>query len=247
MLKCVLFILIALTVSCASDKPDGKTEAEVLFKEAKSLMDDGSYILATEKINQLKNQYPYSYYSTPAELLQADILFLQENFVESAAAYLMFRDLHPKHKKRSFVIYRIAESYFMQVPDGHDRDLTSAHEAIKYYQELVKTYPESKRNVSSKANIKFLKAKIRGKEKYIADFYFKTDIYDAARWRYLDILENFKKKSLQEHAMIRVVESSIELEEYKKCISYADKFKNKLDSGSRKQLLSLKKTCLENK
>ena len=85
--------------ACSSDKPKGRTEAEVLFKEAEDLVKSERYILATEKLNTIKTQHPYSFYATPAELLQADVLYMQESFVESAAAYLLFRDFHPKHEK----------------------------------------------------------------------------------------------------------------------------------------------------
>ena len=105
-MKNFLILAIVLIISsCASDKPKGKTEAEVLFKEAKILMEEERYLLATEKLNNLKNQYPYSYYATPAELLQADILFLQESYVEAAASYLLFRDFHPKHEEIPYVVF----------------------------------------------------------------------------------------------------------------------------------------------
>jgi outer membrane protein assembly factor BamD len=94
------FLLIAtvvVTASCASKRPQGTTEAEVLFKEAKDLISKSRYIQASEKLNSLRSQYPYSFYATHAELLQADILFAQENYAESAAAYILFRDFHPKH------------------------------------------------------------------------------------------------------------------------------------------------------
>jgi len=94
-----------LVFSCASEKPEGKTEAEVLFKEAKILMDDGRYIMATEKLNLLRSQYPYSFFATPAELMLADILYLQENYVEAAAAYILFRDFHPKSTDIEYVIF----------------------------------------------------------------------------------------------------------------------------------------------
>ena len=81
-MKIILLNIIALiAISCATEVPDGKTEAEVLYKEAKILMDDERFILATEKLNQLKNRYPYSFFATPAELLMADILFKQKRDV----------------------------------------------------------------------------------------------------------------------------------------------------------------------
>lgn len=239
----ILISIMFIVFSCASEKPKGKTEAEVLYKEAKILMDDGRYILATEKLNQLKNQYPYSFYATPAELLQADILFKQESFVESAAAYLLFRDFHPKHKDIAYVVYRIAESYYKQKPDTSDRDLQGAVEAIKYYNELLQKYPTSKYIKDANKKIGECESMIRQKEEDIADFYYRTEVYEAARWRYLDILKNFQNKKLRKLSMERIVESSLYMKDYEKCIFYADKYYEYLGKKGRKVTGNLKNKC----
>lgn len=215
-----LFLISLVCFSCATEKPKGKTEAEVLYKEAKLLMEDERYLMATEKLNFLKNQYPYSFYATPAELLQADILFLQENFVDSAVAYILFKDFHPKHEKIAYVVFKIAESYYNQLPDTYDRDLESAVEAIKYYKELIQKYPLSKHIADAKIKIGKAEAMLRDKEQYIADFYFKTELYSAARWRYLAILDEFQNKKLRSHSMQRIIRSTYYMNEFKKCLEY---------------------------
>lgn len=239
-------LMLVILVSCATEKPEGKTEAEVLFKEAKILMDDGRYILATEKLNQLKNQYPYSFYATPAELLQADILYKQENFVDSAAAYLLFRDFHPRHKEMPYVVYRIAESYYQQKPDTSDRDLQGAVEAIKYYKELLMKYPTSKYTKDANKKIAECEGMIRDKEKDIADFYYRTEVYEAARWRYLDILKNFQNNKLRKLSMARIVETSFYMKDYEKCIFYADKYYDYLGKEGKTSLKNFKKKCKNN-
>lgn len=237
------FILVLL-FSCASDKPTGKTEAEVLYKEAKELMEDERYILATEKINQLKNQYPYSYYATPAELMMADILFAQENYVESAAAYLLFRDFHPRHEKIPYVIFRIAESFYLQLPDTDDRDLEPAVEAIKYYREIITRYPNSAEVKSAKKKIKECQERLHNKEQYVADFYFKTESYKAALWRYLDILKNIPNdKDLRSHSMSRVIQTTYQLKKYKDCLAYGNKFLNEINKDDKKIAEKTLKYC----
>ncbi|MFT6631793.1 MAG: outer membrane protein assembly factor BamD [Bacteriovoracaceae bacterium] len=232
--KYLISMTLFLLFSCASEKPSGKTEAEVLYKEAMSLVKEERYLLATEKLNNLKNQYPYSYYATPAELLQAEILFHQESFVESAAAFLLFRDFHPKHPKISYVVFKIAESYYKQLPDTFDRDLDSAVEAAKYYSEILSKYPNSPYAKDSKNKIKKARGMLKDKEKYIADFYFKTEVFDAARWRYKDILSNFEDKKLRSHSMQRVILSTYFLKEYKKCISLATDYSEFLVEADKK-------------
>lgn len=210
------------------EKPKGKTEAEILFKEAQIMVKDQRYLMATEKLNQLKNQYPYSFYATPAELLQADILYKQENFADAAVAYILFKDFHPKHEKAAYVTFKIAESYYKQLPDGYDRDLEAAKEAIKYYKDLLRNYPGSEYEKEAEQKIANAQEKLRKKEKYVADFYFKTEKYGAARWRYFEILREFKQKKLRSHSIKRIILSSYLLKEYKECVEYSSQYKGDL-------------------
>lgn len=195
----VCILLSIFVVSCATKRPEGNTEAEVLFREAQDLISKKRYILATERLNTIRSQFPYSYYATHAELLQADVLFSQENYPESAAAYILFRDFHPKHENMGYVIFRIAESFYNQLPSTFDRDLSAGAEAIKYYQELLDSYSNSDYVKGAEERISKVTDMMLKKEVYIADFYFKTKDYSAALSRYEDVLpkityDNEKKR-----------------------------------------------------
>lgn len=235
--------LLFAFISCSSDKPKGKTEAEILYKEALELMEADRFILATEKLNQIKTQHPYSYYATPAELLQADVLYLQENYVEAAAAYLLFRDFHPKHEKIPYVVFKIAQSYYKQIPDTIDRDLEPAIEALKYYDEVLQKYPGSSYAQTSKKRITKARDMLRAKDQYIADFYFKTKEWSAARYWYLDILENHRDKESRAHAMVRVVEATRNLKEWELCKDYSEKFLQEVDKEAKKAIKSNLDSC----
>ncbi len=75
---------------------------------------------------------------------------------------------------------------------------------------------------------------IRDKEQYIADFYFKTEVFEAARWRYLNILENFKEDDLVKHSMERIILSSYKMKDYEKCDLFAKKYSPALKEKSSK-------------
>lgn len=238
------FLLTLLfLVSCASDAPSGKTEAELLYNEAQELMKAERYILATEKLNVIKTQHPYSFYATPAELMQADILFAQENFIEAAAAYLLFRDFHPRHEKIPYVVFMIAESYYKQIPDTIDRDLEPGLEAIKYFDEILQKYGDSSYKPDAEKKIQEIKGMLREKDVYIADFYFKTKEYLAARYWYLDILENHQDAKTRTKAMLRTVQATSNLKEWEACIDYVEKFYQSVDKQAQKEIKSVKDHC----
>ncbi|MBY0413149.1 MAG: outer membrane protein assembly factor BamD [Bdellovibrionales bacterium] len=208
------FVLAALSlvfISCATTRPEGQTEAEVLYKEAKDMMSKSRYIQATEKLNAIRSQFPYSFYATHAELLQADILFAQENYAEAAAAYILFRDFHPKYNELGYVIFRISESFYRQLPETYDRDLSAGIEAIKYYEELIQTYANTEYTKDAQNRINQIQDMIEKKEIYIADFYFKTKDYLAAKIRYQDILVTLKNEQERPRIMARIQESETKI------------------------------------
>ncbi len=233
-MRFVLSIVLIVLYSCSSSKPQGKTAAEVLYKEAQVFIEAKRYILATEKLNQLRSQYPYSFYATHAELLQADILFLQENYVEAAAAYILFRDFHPRYKRLPYVVWKIAESFYKQIPDTIDRDLSPAKEAIKYFKEVVRRYPRSTYAETADEKVAEATNMLNQKERYIADFYFKTKEYSSARYRYLSIIKNISDGELQDHSKVRVVRSSQLLGEFEKCLEYGKNYLSTISDSSKR-------------
>lgn len=240
-----LILLGILCLQCASDRPKGKTQAEVLYKEALQMIDEQRYLLATERLNELRSQHPYSYYATHAELLQADVLFNQENYIEAAQAYLLFKDFHPKHDKIDYVIWRVAESYYNQLPSTHDRDLTPGHQAIDYYRELINKFPQSKYLQEAKAKINQCEKMIKDKEKYIADFYFRTEVFDAAEFRYKKIINTFQDDQLLNHSALQLVKISYETKDFKKCLTWGSEFKNRIDLKTQEKMESILKDCKE--
>lgn len=188
-MKYLVLILLVVLTSCATKRPEGATEAEVLYKEAKDLFSKSRFIQTTEKLNQIRSQYPYSYYATYAELMQADVLFAQENYPEAASAYILFKDFHPKYNDIGYVIFRISESFYQQLPSTFDRDLSAGIEAIKYYNELLQNYPNTEYVKDAREKIKKIEGMLSKKEIYIADFYFRTKDFKAAKARYEEILK----------------------------------------------------------
>ena len=139
-------------------------------------------------------------------------------------------------------MWQLAESYFNELPPTYDRDLTSAESAIKFYRLLLRNYPNSKHVGNAQGRIKSCKKMLKEKDKYIADFYFRTEVYTSARYRYLDILKHYEETLLRNMSMLRVLESSFFLKDYSSCLKYFEiyrglvskEYKSKIDSVGNK-------------
>jgi outer membrane protein assembly factor BamD len=117
--------------------------------------------------------------------------------------------MHPKHEKADYVLFRIGESYFNQLPGGHDRDLTPATKAIDAYRELLKLYPQSQYVNDANKHMSEAIETLAAKEKYIADFYFDREMFDSAAGRYEKITSKYSGTTLEQFAYWRWGQSLI--------------------------------------
>ena len=169
----------------------------------------------------------------------------KRNFLEAASAYILFRDLHPKHEKLPYVIWMIAESYYEQLPSTFDRDLSPGKEAIKYYREIVTNYPKSEYRKRAVEKLEETVNLFRKKDRYIADFYFKTGVYDSAKYRYVDIADNYKDEALVRYSRVRAIKSALLAEEFSDCIRLSEKYLVFASEKDRPEMMGLSKECQE--
>jgi outer membrane protein assembly factor BamD len=221
----IFIILISLLYGCSTPQLESQiTQAEILYREAQNYIKKERYILATEKLNQIKSQYPYSYFATNADFLMAEVLYLQENYPEASAAYLLFKELHPKNDKIDLVLWKLAESYYMQLPSTFDRDLSVSKDALKYYQEYLDKYPNSDKVAMIRTRIDEINLMLLNRDKYIANFYFKTDVLESAKLRYLDIIKKVTDEETEKLSKERILEITYTLNQFDECLKYANQF-----------------------
>lgn len=207
-----LFIAVSFLNSCTSMDKNADTP-EGAFAIAESFEKDERYEIAIQRYQEIKNKYPYSQFAMKSELAIADVYFKQESYAEAQVSYQSFRDLHPKHPQIDYIIFRIALSYYHQVPEAIDRDLSLAHDAITYFKEIEERY-SGKASASGSAtglksqytkeaedkHLELLK-KLAGKEEYIGDFYMKRKIWESALARFEGLLKKYQKLGFDEKAL----------------------------------------------
>jgi outer membrane protein assembly factor BamD len=181
-LLAIVFFINAL-MGCASNEKNLNTP-EGLFAQAKEYESSERFEIAIAKYNDVKNKFPYSPLALEAELAIADAQYTRENYADAQIAYQNFRDLHPKHPKIDYVIYRTGLSYYMQLPETIDRDLSLGNDVIYHFDEVIKSFPRSEFVMDSKEKRQDVYNRLAEKELYIADFYMKQEKFGAALRRY---------------------------------------------------------------
>jgi outer membrane protein assembly factor BamD len=191
-MKFLLPMLLIFAVGCSSGPVRDTNSAEGAFLSAEDYEKDERFEEAIQKYREVMNKHPYSRFAVESKIRIANIHYERENFVEAQTAYQLVKDLHPRHEKIDFITFRLAMSYFSQLPSTIDRDLSVAQKAILHFDEVMTSYPKS--NFVSEAKEKKAEAikMLAEKESYIAYFYFHRDMYDSALKRYEKILSQFK-------------------------------------------------------
>ncbi|MBI4925280.1 MAG: outer membrane protein assembly factor BamD [Bdellovibrio sp.] len=195
----IIFALAVSFLNCSGKKIDENDPASLMNEVEENIRND-HYQLAIDKLRVIKNKFPYSKQSIEAQLRIADVYFLQESFSEAAMSYETFRDLHPKHEKVAYAMFRIGKSHYMDIPSHVSRDLTPASRAFDAYQEYLRRFPQDKNTEEARKNVSEIRKLLAEKELYIGNFYFKRDEYVAAKNRYQKILDLYPDTSVAEEA-----------------------------------------------
>jgi outer membrane protein assembly factor BamD len=204
----ILSMIFQTVVGCSStDKYDVSTP-EGAFKQAEELEKDERYEEAVSKFTDVKNKFPYSKLAPTAELKIADVQFKREAYIEAQAAYQLFKEFHPKHPQSDYVTFRLAMSFFNQLPSSIDRDLTVADKAILYFDEVINSFASSPHVEESKKHRSETLTMLAKKELYIADFYAKREKFDSALNRYETVLKVYPNLGLEPEALFGAARSA---------------------------------------
>ena len=231
MLRVILStLLITGLIACSSAEKKADTP-EGLFAVAQEFEKAERYELAVLRYTDVKNKFPYSSFATRAELAIADVHYKSESWPEAQVSYQSFRELHPTHPQIPYVVYRIGMSFYNQVPESVDRDLTLAKDAIKNFDDVLLKYPTCEYvNDAQTKKVELLK-RLGGKEQYIADFYYKHEQYDSALPRYDGVLKNYPDLGFDQHALMRAAESAKKLNQKDRARNYLYVLKEKFPNS----------------
>jgi len=188
------FLLFSfLSLQSCQTKRISELPQEAGIERIKSFYEKKDWDQVIDLTSEYKIRYPYSKYSTEADLMQADAYYQSNKLTEAIFAYEDFAKKYPSHANVPLAHYRIAKSYDLQAPDVESRDQSNTKKAIEKYTFFVQTDPESQWTQEAKERITLLSRRLADSTAFVAEFYWHTDHCAAALSRYLDLLENQNK------------------------------------------------------
>jgi outer membrane protein assembly factor BamD len=200
----LLSLAFLLALAGCSGKNVDQNDPAAMMQDAEDEIKSDHYQIAIDKLRTIRNKFPYSKYSLEAQLRIADVFFMQELWAEAANAYETFRDLHPKHEKVAYAMFRVGKSHFNDIPSPLARDLSPARKSLEAYEDFLRRFPSAPEAVEARKDVETARRDLADKELYIADFYYKRDIYDSARLRYEKLIQLYPETEASKAAKERV-------------------------------------------
>jgi len=194
-----LFLLFTL-VACSSTSPDAPAKSvpvEDMYKEAKKLLNDGSYEEAVKKFESLQAIYPYGRYAQQSQLEIAYAYYKQNEPESAVSAADRFIKLYPNNAHVDYAYYVKGLANFNADigvfgmafgQDPTERDPKAAQDSFAAFKDLVTRFPDSKYTPDSRLRMQYLLNALAKYEIHVASYYLRRGAQIAAVNRAKEVL-----------------------------------------------------------
>ncbi len=204
----------ALASACTSSQKAPETpqqyaeNARIAYEEALVEYFDGDWEIAIPMFEEVRRQYAYSRYARLAALRIGDAQFERGNYAEAAAAYRGFVHDYPNDVDIPYARFKAAKSLFedssetILMPPLEERDLVTVFDAYRAIRGMLEDYPTYKRRPELMYMFEVVSGQLARHELYVARFYMKDQLFEAAVARAKYALEHYPGSGLAPEALV---------------------------------------------
>jgi len=212
--KILFFItLFVFCISCSKKEIKKSTieekslDLQVLeaYKEGMSSLEGGDVLFAAKKFNEAETLFPQSSWAPKSAIMAAYSYYIQDYYGDAIAELLRFKRLYPNNINLDYVNYLLGVCYYEQIVD-EKKDLNSIVESKKYFEFVLKNYPNTEYAIDSTFKIDLINDILASKEMYVGRYYFEKKKWIAAINRFQTIVDEYDTTIYIEEALHRLVE-----------------------------------------
>lgn len=230
----VLFVLVIMASGCRNTSfiQPGDT-LEVAYEKALSLYEDEKWDEAAGAFSAVLTIGRGSNVAQDAQYYLAEANFKNKRYLVAASEYERFTLLYPDSPRREIADLNIARCYFELSP-RYKLDQTYTMQAIENFNIFLSRYPNSENRDEAIASIDALREKLAQKIYSAAEFYRRTQRYEAAVLTYGEVIDQYPETAWAEQSLVEQMESYIlyadnsvserQLERYQKALEVYDTY-----------------------
>ena len=212
--KIFIFLVIIFIFSSCSKKEEKisiieekNLEMQMIeaYNEGIKELDSGDVRFAAKKFNEVELLYPQSVWAARSTLMAAYSYFSDMYFADAIIELERFLDKYKNHPRRDYAYYLLAICHYNLIVD-EKKDLGEIIKAKKYFQLIIKNYPNTEFAVDSEFKLELINEILASKEMYLARYYSDREKWIPAINRFKKIVTNYDTTIYVEEALHRLVE-----------------------------------------
>tara|TARA_Y100000389_G_scaffold149009_1_gene148223 strand:+ start:335 stop:1168 length:834 start_codon:yes stop_codon:yes gene_type:complete len=209
-----LFLILAFfIVSCSKDQEkkslikEKSLDLQVLeaYQEGMDSLKAGEVLFAAKKFNEAEILFPQSIWAPKSSLMAAYAYYTQDYYGDAIAELERFIRIYSKNINIDYAYYLLAVCYYEQIVD-EKKDLQSIINAKKYFEIIIRNYPETSYALDSEFKINLINDTLAAKEMYIGRYYVDKKKWIPAINRFKTIVNDYETTVYSEEALHRLVE-----------------------------------------
>ena len=173
-------------------------------------MQQGNYDQAVKKFDEIDVDYPYSTWSTHAEILAGYSQYKEQDYGPAIASLSRYIALHPTDEEAAYAYYLKALCYYEQIDDVQ-RDQSATFETIQTLNDVILRYPDSAYARDARIKLRLATNRLAGHEMVIGRFYEKQHLYAAAIGRFQNVITSYQTTTYTAEALERTTECYLDL------------------------------------
>ena len=209
----LITIVLFFLTSCAKEDTqkivikEKSLDLQVLaaYEEGKKALKEGDVLFAAKKFNEAEILFPQSDWAPKSALMAAYSYYTQDYYNDAVSELIRFIKVYPNHKDIDYVYYLLGLCFYEQIVD-EKKDLKSIVDAKKYFQIVVKNYPNTDYALDAEFKLGLIDDVLASKEMYIGRYYFERKKWIAAINRFRTVIDQFETTIYTEEALHRLVE-----------------------------------------
>ena len=196
--------------SLLSGRPTTIAPAAQLYETGERLLLNDKNEAAREQFQWLAERHPESDLAPVARFLVGETYYRSKEFERAAVEFESFVTLYPGHQIADLGQYRLARSYFDQMPTL-ERDQKITSQALVEFQKVLRLYPESRYAPDAIVKIEACRLRLAQKELWIAEFYTRQGKYESALPRFDTVLREYGRTSVAPQALYQKADALVRL------------------------------------
>lgn len=204
-------VLLLSGCSLFGGRPETLPPAGKLYEDGERELGRGRYDAAREDLRKVVERFPDSSLVPQARFLMGESYYREQEYDRAIREFEAFMSLNPGHPIADLVQYRLARSYFDNMPTL-ERDQAVTAKAVTELQKLVKQYPESRYAPDAIVKIEACRLRLAQKELWVAEYYVRQGNWLAAIQRYDVILKEYTRTAAAPQALFQKADALLRLQ-----------------------------------